>query len=106
MSPDRRHMSREEEEYYYNQRSHSQPGYYDDSQGNPYAAYSQPQPQSSPDYGRNGSYREQAVGRDKDRERYYSEDEDDVGYLQDHRLALHTQTIPPNSNGAFRSPLL
>ena len=86
MSHDRRHMSREEEQYYYNQRSQSQPGYYDDSQGNPYAYYSQPQP--SPDYVRSSSYREQAVTRDRDRERYYSEDEDDVGHIhQMHSVA-------------------
>lgn len=79
MSRDRRQLSREEEEYYYNQRSHPQGGnngYYDDTQGNPYAYYSQPQ--GSPDYSRNGSYRGQEVARDRNRERYYSEDESDV----------------------------
>ena len=80
MSHDRRQLSREEEEYYYNhQRSHSQGGnngYYDDTQGNPYAYYSQPQ--ASPEYSRNSSYRGQEVARNRNKERYYSEDEDSV----------------------------
>ena len=83
MSHDRRPLSREEEDYYYHQRSQSQggnTGYYDDNQGNPYAYYSQPQ--ASPDHGRNGSYHEHAIARDRDRDRYYarSEDSDSVGF--------------------------
>lgn len=81
MSHDRRPLSREEEDYYYHQRSQSQGGsngYYDDSQGNPYAYYSQPQ--ASPDQGRNGIHHEQPIARDRDRDRYYgrSEDSDSV----------------------------
>ena len=96
MAHDRRPMSREEEDYYYHQRSHSQGGtngYYDDTQGNPYAYYSQPQP--SPDYGRNDPYRGQEVARDKYRGRYYSEDEDDVS--GSNLLALHGSRCPHDS---------
>lgn len=84
MAHERRYRSQQEEDYHYNQRSHSQGapnGYYDDTQGNPYAYYSQPQ--APPDYGRNGSYHEQPVTRDRDRDRYYarSEDDDSVSIL-------------------------
>ena len=77
MSHDRRPLSREEEEYYYHQRAQSQGGsngFYDDSQGNPYAFYSQPQ--APPDHGRNGPYPDHAVARDRDRERHYARNED------------------------------
>ena len=82
MSHDRRYMSREEEDYHYNQRSQSQGGpngHYDDMSGNPYAYYSQQQ-QQAPDHGRHGSYQDHSVARDRDRDRYYakSDDEDSV----------------------------
>lgn len=84
MAHDRRQLSREEEEYYYGQRSQPQGapnGYYDDAQGNPYAYYSQPQ--TSSDYGRSSAYQGQAIARDRDRDRYYArnDDEDSVSIL-------------------------
>ena len=93
MAHDRRPMSREEEDYYYHQRSHSQGGnngHYDDTQGNPYAYYSQPQ--ASPEYVRNEPYRGQEVARDRYRDRYYSEDEDDVS--DSNLLAMRRSRFP------------